>query len=185
MTDWDERYRVMDELPPPHPLVLQAAQSQPPGRALDLACGLGRHALALASLGWQVTAVDASQVALERLQALADAQAVSLQLVLADLARGEFVIEAETYDLIVITCYLQRDLFQAVKQGVRPGGVFVGAIALEDADSTVRPMNPAFLLKPSELGHYFQDWELVICLEAKPETGQRAQAQLIARRPLT
>lgn len=37
----------------------------PPGRAIDLGCGLGRHARHLAELGWSVQAVDFSCVAIE------------------------------------------------------------------------------------------------------------------------
>jgi len=64
---WDERYAAQ-------PLVWSAGPNQfvatlrdlPPGRALDLACGEGRNAIWLASLGWQVTAVDFSVVAIEK-----------------------------------------------------------------------------------------------------------------------
>ena len=38
----------------------------PPGRAVDLAAGEGRHALWLAGRGWRVTAVDFSGVGLDR-----------------------------------------------------------------------------------------------------------------------
>jgi SAM-dependent methyltransferase len=38
----------------------------PPGRAVDLAAGEGRNAIWLARRGWQVTAVDFSQVALDK-----------------------------------------------------------------------------------------------------------------------
>ena len=43
----------------------------PPGRALDLAAGEGRNAIWLARRGWQVTAVDFSQVALDKGRTLA------------------------------------------------------------------------------------------------------------------
>jgi len=68
---WDERYAAQ-------PLVWSAGPNQfvatlrdlPPGRALDLACGEGRNAIWLASLGWQVTAVDFSVVAIEKGRAI-------------------------------------------------------------------------------------------------------------------
>jgi SAM-dependent methyltransferase len=64
---WDERYAA-------EPLVWSAGPNQfvaslsglEPGRALDLACGEGRNAIWLASLGWSVTAVDFSRVAIEK-----------------------------------------------------------------------------------------------------------------------
>jgi SAM-dependent methyltransferase len=68
---WDERYAGA-------PLVWSAGPNQfvatldelPPGRAVDLACGEGRNAIWLASLGWRVTAVDFSAVAIEKGRAL-------------------------------------------------------------------------------------------------------------------
>lgn len=179
---WEARYRSENLTPgAPHSLVLRAAEELPPGRALDLACGLGRHALALAERGWQVIAVDASATALEKLQAAASA--LPVQTVLADLEAGAFVIEPAAYDLVVVTCYLQRDLFAAIRAGLRPGGLFVGAIAVEDADPQVRPMNPAFLLQPGELASYFAGWALLHNVESKPEVGRRTLAELLARRP--
>jgi SAM-dependent methyltransferase len=52
----------------PHRLVVEAANSLLPGRALDLACGTGRNALWLAQRHWNVTAVDGSPKALEILR---------------------------------------------------------------------------------------------------------------------
>jgi SAM-dependent methyltransferase len=46
--------------------VAQLLADLPPGEAIDLAAGEGRHALWLAERGWRVTAVDFSAVGLER-----------------------------------------------------------------------------------------------------------------------
>ena len=68
--DWDAYYSdPSGKQDDPDPLLIQVAEMLPPGRALDLACGYGRHALYLASLGWQVTAVDKSQVVIDQLRA--------------------------------------------------------------------------------------------------------------------
>jgi SAM-dependent methyltransferase len=53
--------------------LVEVAASLTPGRALDLGCGEGGDAMWLAEHGWQVTAVDISQTALDR--AAADARA--------------------------------------------------------------------------------------------------------------
>lgn len=182
--NWDERYRRgehgNDE---PHPLVVRAASLSAPGRALDVACGTGRHALLLAECGWQVTAVDGSPVALELLQARAKERGVIVDSVVADLERGEFAIESQAYDLIVLTCYLQRNLFPALRAGVKPGGLIVAVIAMLDDDPHVKPMNPAFLLAPGELRAQFSDWDVVHEVESK-RAGKRAMAEIIARRSL-
>jgi SAM-dependent methyltransferase len=82
---WDARYAAADthqrsdghQLSEPDPAVVEAALEAeaeaeveavgpfPPGRALDLAAGRGRHALWLAGQGWAVTAVDFSAVGIE------------------------------------------------------------------------------------------------------------------------
>jgi methylase of polypeptide subunit release factors len=51
------------------------------GRALDLAAGLGRHALWLAERRWRVSALDVSEVALGKLRQSADDLKVDIDLV--------------------------------------------------------------------------------------------------------
>ena len=87
---WNERYRAGEQLfDAPVPLVVQFAGSAA-GRALDLACGSGRNALYLAELGWQVTAVDGSPVAVDVLRARAAERGLEIDIRVADLERGEF-----------------------------------------------------------------------------------------------
>ena len=65
---WDERYRdvaTINKQPAATLIRALAVWNNPPGDALDLACGAGRHSLYLANAGWHVTAVDASETALD------------------------------------------------------------------------------------------------------------------------
>lgn len=75
---WEEHYGACDRVWSGRVNVRLAEQveSMRPGRALDLGCGEGADALWLAEHGWDVTAVDISQTALER--AAADATAREL-----------------------------------------------------------------------------------------------------------
>ena len=55
----------------PIPLLTAAIADVPPGRALDLGCGTGPHAIRLAESGWQVDAVDGAAAGIELLLARA------------------------------------------------------------------------------------------------------------------
>src|SRR5262249_44345425 len=143
MTDWNERYRQGEHINDlPHPLIVQFASGLATGRALDVACGAGRHSIWLAERGWRVTAVDSSQVAIELLQQRASAAGLTMDCRIANLERHEFTIEPGAYDLIVVCNYLQRDLFPSIKEGTAASGLVIAVIAMIDNDPAVKPMNP-------------------------------------------
>jgi len=104
--DWNERYRtgVRGGRTEPSPVVVAAVAALPPGRALDLAAGVGRHAVWLAERGWRVTAVDYSDVAIGKARDLAAARGVSIEAEVADVTTYE--PEPGAYDLVLIG-YLQ------------------------------------------------------------------------------
>ena len=68
---WNERYREGAYATRTHPSALLAEWLPKPERrethprAIDVACGTGRNAIYLAQRGWQVDAVDVSEVALD------------------------------------------------------------------------------------------------------------------------
>ena len=190
MSDWDERYSRGDYASlEPSPLLGRALElcGAGAGRALDVACGAGRHALVLAERGFDVTAVDASRAGVGLLRERARERGLRIDARVADLERGEFRVEPEAYDLVCDFYYLQRDLFAALRDGVRPGGLFVAAIHLADGDPHARPMNPDFLLRPGELRAHFDGWEILHDRETAgrdTDAGQhtRRSAELIARK---
>jgi tellurite methyltransferase len=186
--NWDQHYASLGSSgrdPAPvdalaDPLLIQAAEMLPPARALDLACGPGRHALYLARLGWHVTAVDSSAVAIGQLRAHSAGLAIDARL--ADLERGAFPIAPNAYPLICDFHYLQRDLFPQIREGVHPGGIFAGAIHLLHAGCTATPCNPDFLLHPGELRGVFDGWKVLFYSEGGGAEGHRHTARIIARR---
>jgi tellurite methyltransferase len=185
MTDWDERYgRGEHIIKEPMPLLVRTVAELPPGRALDLACGAGRHAIFLAERGWRVTGVDASKVGIELGKNLAQLRGVEVDWRVADLERGEFEIEPGAYDLVCIFYYLQRDLFPRIRAGVRAGGLVLAAIHMTDDDPGVKEMNPAYLLGPGELRAEFAGWEILHDYEgASTEEGHRRRtAEIVARK---
>jgi tellurite methyltransferase len=175
---WDEKYRA-DASPYLRPIafVQEAIAELPPGRALDVACGPGRHAIALAQRGWDVDAVDSSAVACEIVRSNGFD---GVHVFEADLERGEFRIAPSSYDLIVVCCYLQRGLMPAIRAGIRDGGHALMVIPMVDEREGIRPMNREFLLADGELRAYFEDWTIVQYREGIPADAHRKQVQMLA-----
>jgi SAM-dependent methyltransferase len=107
----------------PIPLLTEHIHMFRRGRALDLATGEGRNAVYLAEQGFEVTGVDFSKAAIAKSQRLAAERGVVLKTIIADL--HDFSIDREAYDLITNIYYPQRDLFDQIKAGLKPGGIFV------------------------------------------------------------
>jgi tellurite methyltransferase len=194
MNDWDKRYEAGEHLnDEAHPLVAGFVPKLMAGRALDvaagrraldIAAGAGRHSLWLAERGWHVTAVDYSPVAMRILEERCREKGVRVDAIIADLERHEFEIERDSYDLIVVCNYLQRDLFPQIRSGTRAGGVVIAVIAMLDNDPNIKPMNPAYLLNSGELAAYFEDWEFIHTFEGKPggDPQRRRTAEVVVRR---
>ncbi|MCA1845593.1 MAG: class I SAM-dependent methyltransferase [Actinobacteria bacterium] len=100
---WDERYGTSERTftAEPNRLVADELADLRPGRALDLATGEGRHAVWLATHGWDVVAVDFSPVGVGKARARADAEELRVAFAVADvhllhfpLARFDLVLAA-------------------------------------------------------------------------------------------
>ena len=175
--NWEKHYAQAAEIDfTPAPLLIEAVEMLPPGRALDLASGPGRNALYLASLGWSVVAVDSSAAAIRILRERAAAARLSVETHVADLESGAFRIEPGAYDLICDFFYLQRDLFPGMKEGVRAGGLVVAEIHLRDDQPH------QFVLEPGELWAEFHGWKILSYSEGSREARKRPSAKIIARR---
>jgi SAM-dependent methyltransferase len=179
--DWEERYRIggfNDR--PAGPLLIETCSNLTPGKAVDLACGAGRHALWLAARGWDVTAVDSSQSAIELLGQRAVSSGQRVHTKVADLEAHEFEIGEACWDLIVDHLYLQRDLFPAIKRGLVSGGIALIAVHLT---GTGRPSQ--YSLQPGELAQYFSGWTVLHSREGElaDSESHRLAAELVVRRP--
>lgn len=191
---WNARYSRREALhgfepSPPLPLIANLA---PRGRALDLACGAGRHAIYLAGLGWTVDAVDASRVGLDVMAETAAERNVASRItaIEADLESPEcvFVIAPEAYDLVCDFYFLERSLFPAIREGVRPGGYLVAAIHVADPLAGAGAPH-GFLLERGELRRLVESWGWTVVHATVGETGEdghsHATDTIIARRPLS
>ena len=122
--EWDERYAERQQWSAePNTLIAELLAGLPPGYAVDLAAGEGRHALWLAARGWRVTAVDFSDVGLTRGRAQPGATGVTW--VNADVTTWS--PEPASLDLVLVA-YLHlpepdtADLLRRAVSWLRPGG---------------------------------------------------------------
>jgi tellurite methyltransferase len=132
-------------------LVMNRTLLPPWGRALDVACGRGRHALWLARHGFATTAIDRDPSAVAALEARARDERLPLTARAMDLEGDAAVLGAAEYDVIVVVHYLHRPLFPALIAALAPGGVLVYETFTVAQAARGKPTNPAFLLEAGEL----------------------------------
>lgn len=180
---WDERYRQDgDTIKEPADFLVEHLERLPPGRALDLATGSGRNALFLAAHGYPTDAVDASNVAVDTLRALAQRQSLPIITTTADLP--DYQIAKNTYAVILNFYFLERELFIPIQKGLITGGMLLFETYTVEQARFGKPSNPAFLLKPNELLHSFRDLHIIYYHERIDHAGgsPRAIASLLAEK---
>jgi SAM-dependent methyltransferase len=119
---------------------------RPGGRALDVACGGGRHARLLASLGHAVEAVDRDAPALAGL-----ADVAGVRTTCSDIEGGAWPYPGARFDAVVVTNYLHRPLLPVLVSSLAQGGVLLYETFARGNERYGRPSNPEFLLEPGEL----------------------------------
>ena len=162
-------------------------------RVLDVACGHGRHAHWLAGAGHRVTAVDRDPALLAPLAGLATTIA-------ADLEADPWPLPGQAFDAVVVTNYLWRALFPALKAAVAPGGLLIYETFAQAHAALGRPRRPEFLLCPGELIEVLrasepaaatgqiasETWQVIAFeegrLPARGEIPEREVQRIVARR---
>ncbi|MDY0232801.1 MAG: methyltransferase domain-containing protein [Sulfurimonas sp.] len=150
------------------------------GIALDVACGTGRNTDFLAKKGFEVDAVDISNVALEKVSKLPTINKIE-----ADL--DKYNIAPNKYDLIVNVNYLNRRIVSQMKDGLKAGGVVIfETYLLAHGDFKIPTMNLDYLLRKNELLHSFIALE-VIYYEERIDTNSKGErvkvASIVAKKP--
>lgn len=136
---WDERWKSgegREEWLNPDPLVLHWAQArrlQGAQTALDLGCGVGRHSLALARLGYVTTAIDASLAGLEYSRRAAEEEGLAIIFERGDMTDLPFPDASFDYVLSLNVIYhgdaqVVREALQEIRRVLKPGGVFQGTM---------------------------------------------------------
>ncbi len=121
---WDSKYRGSEYVTGKEPsdwLTLNRDLLTGHGTALDIAAGEGRNAVFAASLGYDTFAVDVSETGINKARALAEEKNTKIQTLATDL--DSYSLEKNAYDLILCFNFLERGLFPAIREALRPGGM--------------------------------------------------------------
>ncbi len=165
------------------------------GKILSLAEGEGRNAVYLASLGYEVTGVDGSEVGLQKAVKLATARGVTITTIHEDL--GNFEIQADQWDAIV-ACYchvpsaIRIPLHKSAVRGLKTGGAFVlEAFSKEQLDyGTGGPQSLDLLMALDELKQELSGLDMHLAVkivrevhEGNRHTGLASVVQLLGIKP--
>jgi len=192
---WNQRYREGAYATRKHPSALlvewlpRLELVEKPHRAIDLACGIGRNALYLAHHGWEVHAVDISEVALQKLVAVA-ADGLEIRCTRMDLEAGQpWPAELKTagpFDLAIMIRYTNLPLITQAKELLKPGGyLIVEAHRITDED-VAGPHGARFRVAPGALRAAAAGYEMIDYRESiveDPDGRRVALARMLARRP--
>jgi rhodanese-related sulfurtransferase/protein-L-isoaspartate O-methyltransferase len=141
-----------DRLAGPSSWLVQNADLLPRrGKALDVACGSGRHALLLSAAGLGVRAVDRDAEAIGELKAAARRLGFRVETEVKDLEKGTVDLGQEVYDIVLGVNYLHRPLFPVLARALRRGGWLIYETYTTAQAERGRPRNPEYLLEKGEL----------------------------------
>jgi SAM-dependent methyltransferase len=173
--EWDTRYARADRVwsGRPNGSLVAEVPGLGPGSALDVGCGEGADAVWLAQRGWKVTALDVSQVALERGRRAAEAAAVEIEWVHADLVDAR--LPPGSFDLVSVHYPALRrtpggDAVRALLEAVMPGGTL---LVVQHADVD----------REQSLAHGFDPEEYVAADDVASALADGWDVQVQERRP--
>ena len=157
---------------------LRFAELAAEGRALDVAMGWGRHSLALAQAGFRTFGVDINLRAVTEGVHAARRQRLPVNGWCADLTR--YPLPRTTFDVVLVTCYLQRDLFPAIRAAPSHGRfVIYETFTTEQRGHGRGPTSADHLLEPGELLERFRGFDVEFYEEVREPD---AMARIVARR---
>lgn len=180
---WNNRYQEESflALREPRALLLEASIWLPKGGvALDLAMGLGQNAAFLVQRGFKVIGVDIAFIALQKAKSFCP----RILAVCADLE--DFSMPASTFDVVLNFYFLQRSIWDRVRNWLKPNGVLIVETMTQEMKALKPEIDERYLLQPNELKQTFADFEILLYREGwRDRNGEhpRAVASLVARKP--
>lgn len=183
---WNQRY-AEDSYNKRNPVTLleQWLPRLPVGKALDVACGAGRNALALARAGFAVEAIDISAEGLKQARAAAAEEKLEIDWIEHDL--DEPYPFARDYGLIVVLWYVDLELIARLCDCLAPGGYLLSEQHLQTDEDVIGPTSARFRVAPGALRAAVGDLEVLHegeSIETEEDGARIASARVVARRPV-
>ena len=147
-------------------------QSDNRRKALDLACGRAGNAHLLAQTGFCVSAWDISDAVIDHIKQRQPA--IIDHALVRDVSQQP--PEPDSFDVIVVSRFLDRSICPAIARALKPGGVLFYQTFVHGLS------NPDYLLAPNELLTLFSDLDTLDYHEAAKDEHGKAEAWLVARR---
>ncbi|MEE9448258.1 MAG: class I SAM-dependent methyltransferase [Arenicellales bacterium] len=185
MNKWNKRYSALNcaDARPASVLKDLAYFLPDKGKALDIACGLGGNAIFMAKRGLNVAALDASKVAIEKLNVYCAEQSLSISAQLKDVEKEG--LSSEQFDVITVSYFLYQPLMLTILKALAPQGLLFYQTWTQQKITDKGPSNPDFLLAPQALRHLADDLEILFYQESglvgDTRQGFRNEAMLVAR----
>ncbi len=145
---WDNKYQNNPAPDQPVKLITDFAKLAIGTKALDIACGMGRHSKYLTSQGFEVDALDISSLAIDTLQGLPNINPVEVDF-------DTYTLSKNSYDLIVCTFFLKRELFPQIIDALNEDGILIYETFVYHPDNQQVPSQRSFLLEAGELEDTF------------------------------
>ncbi len=159
---WNEKYRNAALSTPAEPCwaLRQHSRLLPlSGTALDLAAGLGGNARFLAQCGLAVEAWDISDTAVNLLNRWAKTYKLPIHAHQVDLSQSAW--PDKQFDVVVISRWLDRAVFNRIKQLIKPEGrVFYQTFLAPVQENG--PRNPDYYVRSGELVKAFLPWRIEV-----------------------
>ena len=164
----------------PDPIMEQALDIIKSGSAIELGAGEGRNSLLVASKGLEVTAVDFSKVAIEKINASAKEVNLNITTRVADIKDYHF---EEDYDLIISTYVFHHlseseadKLIKLMQDHTNENGINVISTFTKDSDFYREESEPSdYYPDPDDLKKLYEGWEILTCETRIVEAVQKKQ----------
>lgn len=169
---WDAKFDSRTDNPlSPEKSLVENIKYFKKGSVLDIACGDGRNTLFLLEKGFEVTGIDFSNRALERLKRFAHLNNYSVNTMQIDLDIPDSLKEVGVFDNIVINHYrLSRNQLEYIKDHVTDNGIlFINGFGCQHkVDSKIKKED---LIQPDDFVNISYHFELINYTEIQDERG--------------